>query len=127
MASEIIFVDRYSATGKDYPDPATVCKGHCEGMGCVPIHRPTKHSQVETIHELIEEAEFQKRWHSEHERNCNLVGVIRGLFRHRELWYWRSIGRDIWRWIRGKGYCDGWHFVECPECNGTGKQPKTDR
>ena len=33
---KLVFVDRYSATGKPYPDPKTVCKGKCEGMGCYP-------------------------------------------------------------------------------------------
>jgi hypothetical protein len=28
--------DRYSATGRPRPDPRTVCKGRCEGMGFYP-------------------------------------------------------------------------------------------
>jgi hypothetical protein len=28
--------DRYSAAGMPQPDPATVCKGRCEGMGFFP-------------------------------------------------------------------------------------------
>lgn len=28
--------DRYSATGRKPPDPKTMCKGHCEGMGFYP-------------------------------------------------------------------------------------------
>lgn len=31
--------DRYSAAGKPYPDPDTVCAGLCEGMGCFPLRR----------------------------------------------------------------------------------------
>lgn len=32
----IEFTDRYSATGRPRPNPATVCKGRCEGMGFYP-------------------------------------------------------------------------------------------
>lgn len=31
-----VFVDRYSAVGIPRPDPKTVCKGKCEGMGVYP-------------------------------------------------------------------------------------------
>lgn len=55
--------DRYSATGTPRPDPVTVCKGHCEGMGYYPtkdlddIERAEKdgrliHSQKEDPSEL---------------------------------------------------------------------------
>lgn len=47
-----IIHDRYSATGTPRPDPVTVCKGKCEGMGFHPLrcdcrgsikgHRPDK-------------------------------------------------------------------------------------
>ena len=33
MKEKIIFTDRY---GGNYPDPKTVCKGQCEGMGWYP-------------------------------------------------------------------------------------------
>ena len=32
----IKFTDRYSASGRPRPDPATVCEGECEGMGFFP-------------------------------------------------------------------------------------------
>ncbi len=32
------FTDRYKATGTPYPDPKTMCKGQCEGLGVVPIY-----------------------------------------------------------------------------------------
>lgn len=32
----VVFADRYSATGRARPDPKTVCKGRCEGMGFYP-------------------------------------------------------------------------------------------
>lgn len=34
MKDTIIITDRY---GGNYPDPKTVCKGDCEGMGFYPI------------------------------------------------------------------------------------------
>ncbi len=36
----VVFVDRYSATGTPRPNPRTVCKGRCEGMGCYPDMKP---------------------------------------------------------------------------------------
>lgn len=33
-SSKAIFTDRY---GGRYPDPKTVCKGPCEGMGVYPV------------------------------------------------------------------------------------------
>ena len=32
----IEFTDRYKALGIPYPDPETMCKGHCEGTGVYP-------------------------------------------------------------------------------------------
>jgi hypothetical protein len=36
LAGLIEVHDRYSATGRPRPNPKTVCKGKCEGMGCYP-------------------------------------------------------------------------------------------
>ena len=35
----IEYTDRYKAAGLAYPDPKTVCKGPCEGMGIYPEPR----------------------------------------------------------------------------------------
>jgi len=76
---KIVFTDRYEATGMDYPDPKTVCKGQCEGMGAVPI----KHDETDP------------KW------------------------------KALWDKAEAKEKSDdGWHFVECPECNGSGKETK---
>jgi len=32
--------DRYKAAGRSYPDPKTVCRGRCEGMGFYPTKNP---------------------------------------------------------------------------------------
>ena len=40
MAEDVVeFTDRYQALGIPYPDPKTVCRGHCEGTGWVPIYK----------------------------------------------------------------------------------------
>lgn len=70
------FVDRYSALGIPYPEPATVCEGQCEGTGFV----PTQVGDEEPWHTLWLEAE------------------------------------------KGRPSDDGWHFVKCPDCKGTGKR-----
>ena len=80
--AQIEFSDRYSAAGKPYPDPKTVCPGQCEGMGVVPIS----------------EDETEEPW--------------------RALWLEAE---------RKEPSGDGWHFVKCPTCDGTGKRkPKRE-
>jgi hypothetical protein len=37
--SEVEFTDRYQALGVPYPDPATMCRGGCEGLGLYPVKR----------------------------------------------------------------------------------------
>ena len=77
----IEFTDRYKALGIPYPNPATMCKGHCEGMGVVPIHS----------------SEIDESW------------------------------RSLWLAAEAKEHADdGWHFVVCPECQGTGLDPKEE-
>lgn len=34
--TKFVFVDRYSALGIAPPDPKTMCKGECEGLGVYP-------------------------------------------------------------------------------------------
>jgi hypothetical protein len=74
----IEFSDRYSATGTPYPDLDTVCTGHCEGMGCVPVERNDGDPRFRALWE-----EAEKRSPTD----------------------------------------DGWHFVVCPDCNGTRLRP----
>lgn len=75
------YTDRYDALGIPYPDPETMCKGQCDGVGAY----PTK----------LEDAtpEEGKRWLAAHES---------------------GEGHE-------NGECNGWHFITCPDCNGTGK------
>ena len=85
--SEFEFTDRYKALGIPYPDPATMCKGQCEGTGWVPVY-------------LAEGDSRSVKCGSE--RDPVLVAA----------------------WKRTEACMpsdDGWHFVKCPECGGTGK------
>lgn len=67
----IVVHDRYSALGIKRPDPKTVCKGHCEGVGFYPI------PCAELARCPKPDAHKAPDW-------------------------------------------DGWHFVKCEKCNGTG-------
>lgn len=79
MSDENEYTDRYKALGMPYPDPATVCRGPCEGIGCYPVKDDDPDEQERAL------------W----------------LAQHAEA---------------GRHECDGWHFVKCPDCNGTGKK-----
>lgn len=54
---DVVFHDRYSATGTPRPDPKTVCQGHCEGMGFYPTQCRCKGALEGHRHE--EDDEFQ--------------------------------------------------------------------
>ena len=56
MADEIEFHDRYSATGTPRPDPKTVCRGPCEGMGCVPVTLEREKRPGDPWHDKLVEA-----------------------------------------------------------------------
>ena len=83
--------DRYSLTGIPYPDPKTVCKGQCEGMGCVPVFVEQPHLPTGLSLGTEEDPTLLALWYIEHQN-------------------------------AGEHICDGWHFVKCPECDGTGKR-----
>lgn len=77
---DVEFVDRYSACGIPEPCRWTICRGQCEGMGVVPIHRDNPSPAWRALWLLADEED-------------------------------PSDGPD-----------DGYHFVKCPNCNGTGKR-----
>lgn len=94
------FVDRYDLLNIPHPSPETMCKGQCEGMGIYPqfLAGPWLASNASRlVMDEIPTKEEIKRWHEAHAAS-----------RHR--------GQDA------DGPCDGWHFITCPDCNGTGKQ-----
>jgi len=99
----IEFTDRYQALGIPYPEVSTMCRGHCEGTGFYP-----------------EQDSTNPLWQSEHAKSHTLKAAVKVLWQHKELWFWKSVLREV---ITGKYFkCDGWHFVKCPDCNGTGKR-----
>lgn len=81
---EAEFTDRYQALGIPYPNPKTICKGHCEGTGFVPIKKDEDFEKYDP--------RFQERWEEDEAKEPSE---------------------------------DGWHFVVCPDCEGTGLDPKS--
>lgn len=73
--NNVQFTDRYQALGIPYPDQKTMCHGHCEGTGWVPIKKDETMEPWKTL------------WLKAEEENPT---------------------------------DDDWHFVKCPDCNGTG-------
>lgn len=104
--AQIIVSDRYSATGTPRPDPATMCF-ECEGMGCYPVNRDTT------------DPTDKAAWLAEDAKRRNARAFFRVLWRHRELWFWRSMFGDLFANGIRNWACDDWHFVECPHCHGT--------
>lgn len=105
--------DRYEALGIPYPDPQTMCRGECEGTGIVPVQQWEEDTGPEARY-------YENAWLAAHTSRCTVWGTLRALWKHREWWFWRMTFRDLittWR------LCDGWHFVQCYHCHGTGKQP----
>jgi hypothetical protein len=75
------YTDRYG--GGKGPDPDTMCKGSCDGMGRYPVSADNPNLTAEErngIKDVINEA--------------------------------------------GSGNADGWYFIKCPTCGGTGNRPE---
>jgi hypothetical protein len=88
--------DRYSALGIPLPDPATMCQSQCEGTGWVPV-------KMEYL--ATSRGWDASRWAGEDDPR--LVGA----------WF---LAHDRCPWLFEP--CDGWHFVKCPDCKGTGRR-----
>lgn len=120
-AGAIEFADRYSAMGIPRPDPETVCQGPCEGTGYVPVcmrgsvlaeipmpesglHPLTVVKDCDCSHCTEQRAKRAQEASGPAEKDPALVGL----------------------WMRAEAAIpspDGWHFVVCPSCNGTGLRP----
>ena len=112
--SGIEFTSRYEALGIPFPDPETMCHGQCEGIGFYPYSPDVAFMEGDGATTLENEL-----WDQAHAEACNPLGRLRTLLKHREWWYWRSVLRDVKR--HGLWGCDGYHFIQCPTCKGTGK------
>lgn len=88
------FTDRYEALGIGYPDTTTVCKGRCEGCGVYPVFdargRKAKQAAMTDV--------FPVTTPSDADRLA-----------------WTDEHFSV-----GEHDCDGWHFVKCPDCHGSG-------
>ena len=78
-----------------YRPPWNYCRGQCEAMGVVPVR-------------LAFDA-------------ASDTGMVIGEDP-------RLLSRAVSQHMRGEGHedgrCDGWHFVQCPDCGGTGEISK---
>lgn len=93
LVASVVWEDRYTALGLPYPDPETICQGQCEGLGVVPIY-------------------FADNLPYDPMR----VGVS---YTDHEINYWKH----LWDKAEAEAHADdGWHFVKCPECGGSGKR-----
>ena len=110
------FTDRYKALGIPYPDPKTCCKGHCEGTGMFPMASPFGVGHLK--YEVVADREYAHLWIKEHKKCRWWMRIIRfWRFDLAQRYGWKTHFDVIFR------PCDGWHFVKCPDCQGTGKQP----
>lgn len=70
LAEGIEFFDRYTALGIPRPDPATMCKGPCEGTGLVPVQRPRDGDLfVAPDPDAKMEEELMRRWEEAESKN----------------------------------------------------------
>lgn len=92
MSNTIEFTDRYDALGIPRPSLLTVCREHCEGTGYVPVFLAEGRTRTETPMSILMDDEQDPR----------LAAA----------------------WLAAETESptdDGWHFVKCPDCDGTGR------
>lgn len=88
----IEFTDRYDALGMAPPNPETMCKGGCEGVGCFPVY-------------MVAGDKRKAGLRLDDESDPTLVSL------------WKSSELE-------SPTDDGWHFVRCPSCEGSGLRSK---
>ena len=103
------FTDRYQALGIPYPDQKTMCKGQCEGTGWVPVRGEINDVDGLLYMEEGEDPRLIALWREAHEKSHTIKQRIKSAIKCRDV-------RILFR------KCDGWHFVKCPDCNGTGRE-----
>lgn len=89
--------DRYSAAGIDCPDTETVCGGECEGMGIIPIFMKTAAINPDYYSDFV--------MLEDSEKDPTLIKL------------WKEAEKEL-------SSPDGYHFVTCPICGGSGKRPR---
>jgi hypothetical protein len=89
--------DRYDALGVPRPHPRIMCRAQCEGTGYVPVFLAEGRAYLETPSAVVMEDDQDPR----------LVAA------------WRQAEAE-------QPTDDGWHFVECPDCGGTGARVEED-
>jgi hypothetical protein len=95
--TDIEFTDRYDALGITPPSLFTVCRGHCDGIGAVPVF----------IDSPIVSAALKRQGRTIHKPEDATDPELVALWHAAEA---ESPAED------------GWHFVTCPQCKGTGKR-----
>ena len=114
---EIQFTDRYQALGIPYPEKETCCSGQCKGVGFVPIYM-SKNVKIKKNHCCSEDEKdprFVALWKEAHQFYRLKMIYSSFLFWKEKPW---KISRLTGMWER----FDGYHFVVCPYCGGTGKK-----
>jgi len=92
--ARIVATDRYQTLGMERPKKETVCKGQCEGTGVVPVYHSSGHKRRRG-----ENYAYPKK----KETDSALLKA------------WAKAEEE-------SPTDDGWHFVKCPTCGGSGKR-----
>jgi hypothetical protein len=89
-------MDRYQALGIPYPNAKTMCLGQCEGTGIIPIHG--------------------KDWKDPSGKKDQIAVRVGSSSEDADY-------QKLWQEAEDKEPTDdGWHFVKCLDCGGTGKR-----
>lgn len=92
MTERFVVFDRYSALGIPRPDPSTVCRGPCEGVGLVPVYSAAGDPRANDPKALRPARDIDPAY------------------------------REAWDAAEAKHPTDdGWHFLKCMVCGGTGR------
>ncbi len=109
------FMSRYEALGIPFPEPDTVCQGHCEGTGWIPIVGSVVRIRGSIYAEPETDPVLAALWKAQHEFTCSWHGRLRNILHG-------LVTFDRFRLRLGWDRCDGYHFVKCPDCGGAGKR-----
>jgi len=97
---EVEFTDRYKALGIPYPKKETMCLGQCEGTGLVPI--------------------YGKNYIDPRTNACRPAEEL-GQSSQDEAY------QKLWDEAEAREATDdGWHFIKCLDCGGTGLRKQAE-